>query len=130
MMNFELKLELRAASGPWWSALVMGVSYLLGKLSIFTVLASGIMNTNRAKGGLIPMIPYFAVQQVNTALFISIGVTAVMLLIFGYVKGIVTGTSRQIALYGAVETLLIGAVAAGVSYGIVKGVDSGFDLKM
>ena len=76
------------------------------------------------------MIPYFAVQRVNTALFISIAITAVMLLVFGYVKAIATGTNRQIAVYGAAETLLIGAVAAGVSYGIVKGVDTGFDLKM
>jgi VIT1/CCC1 family predicted Fe2+/Mn2+ transporter len=63
------------------------------------------------------MIPYFAVQRVNTALFISIAAyctAAVMLLVFGYVKATVTGISRQEAVYGAFETLLIGAVAAGV----------------
>ena len=32
MMDFELKLEARRASGPWWSALIMGLSYFLGKL--------------------------------------------------------------------------------------------------
>lgn len=76
------------------------------------------------------MIPYFAIQHVNTALFVSIGITVVMLLVFGYVKAIATGTDRQTAVYGAIETLLIGTVAASVSYGIVKGVDTGFNLKM
>ena len=74
------------------------------------------------------MIPYFAIRTINNALFVSIGITAVMLLVFGYVKAIVTGTNRRIALFGAVETLMIGAIAAGVSYGIVKGVDTGFNL--
>ena len=71
------------------------------------------------------MIPYFAVNKVDRALFISIGVTCVVLLIFGYCKSIVTGTTRRIALYGAVQTLAIGAIAAGVSYGIVRGVNKG-----
>jgi VIT1/CCC1 family predicted Fe2+/Mn2+ transporter len=66
------------------------------------------------------MIPYFTVQHINTALLISIGVTAVMLFIFGYVKSILTGVSRYAALYGSLETFLIGAAAAGGSYGIVR----------
>ena len=71
------------------------------------------------------MIPYFAVNSVDRALFISIGVTCVVLLIFGYCKAIATGTTRVTAIYGAVETLAIGALAAGVSYGIVRGVNKG-----
>jgi VIT1/CCC1 family predicted Fe2+/Mn2+ transporter len=71
------------------------------------------------------MIPYFAVNNVDRALFISIGVTCVVLLIFGYCKAIATGTTKRTAMYGAVETLAIGAVAAGVSYGIVRGVNKG-----
>jgi VIT1/CCC1 family predicted Fe2+/Mn2+ transporter len=71
------------------------------------------------------MTPYFAVNDVDRALFISIGVTCVVLLIFGYCKAIATGTTRGAAIYGAVETLAIGAVAAGVSYGIVRGVNKG-----
>jgi VIT1/CCC1 family predicted Fe2+/Mn2+ transporter len=74
------------------------------------------------------MIPYFCIHTVNKALFVSIGITAVMLIVFGYVKAIVTGTNRRTALFCATETLLIGTIAAGVSYGIVKGVDTGFDL--
>lgn len=105
MMDFELKLERPKTSRGWISALVMGISYFVG--------------------GLIPMIPYFAVHSVNKALFISIGVTCVVLLIFGYCKAIATGTTKRAALYGAVETLGIGALAAGVSYGIVRGVNKG-----
>jgi len=71
------------------------------------------------------MIPYFAVNNVDRALFISIGVTCVVLLVFGYSKAVATGTMRGTAIYGAVETLAIGALAAGVSYGIVRGVNKG-----
>ena len=71
------------------------------------------------------MIPYFCLKKVNEALFISIGVTCVVLLIFGYCKAIATGTAKRTAVYGAVETLGIGALAAGVSYGIVRGVNKG-----
>jgi VIT1/CCC1 family predicted Fe2+/Mn2+ transporter len=71
------------------------------------------------------MIPYFAVNNVDRALFISIGVTAGVLLIFGYCKALATGSTHCTALYGSVETLLIGAVAASVSYGIVRGVNKG-----
>jgi VIT1/CCC1 family predicted Fe2+/Mn2+ transporter len=71
------------------------------------------------------MIPYFAVNNVDRALFISIGVTCVVLLIFGYCKAIATGTTKTAALHGAVQTLGIGALAAGVSYGIVRGVNKG-----
>jgi VIT1/CCC1 family predicted Fe2+/Mn2+ transporter len=70
------------------------------------------------------MIPYFIFKIVNHALFTSIGITAVILVMFGYVKAIVTGTTRWDACWSALQTLLIGATAAGVSYGIVRGVNS------
>lgn len=37
-------------------------------------------------GGFIPLIPYFIVQQITIALYWSIGVMAITLLVFGYVK--------------------------------------------
>lgn len=37
-------------------------------------------------GGLIPMIPYFAMETAQHALFVSIAITVVILLLFGYVK--------------------------------------------
>jgi len=75
-------------------------------------------------GGLLPMIPYFCVHQVSKALFISIGITAAVLVVFGYVKAIVTGTGKKDAVMSALQTLVVGAVAASVSYGIVRGVNS------
>ena len=70
------------------------------------------------------MIPYFAIRQVTLALFVSIGITAVILLAFGFVKAKLTGTGHKDAIWSAAQTLLIGAVAAGVAYGIVRAVDS------
>ncbi|KXL42641.1 MAG: hypothetical protein FE78DRAFT_123265, partial [Acidomyces sp. 'richmondensis'] len=102
MMDFELRLEKPATNKAWIEGLIMGVSYFLG--------------------GLLPMIPYFAFKNVNHALFTSIGITAVILVIFGYTKAIITGCKTKDAVWSAVQTLFIGACAAGVSYGIVKGV--------
>jgi predicted membrane protein (TIGR00267 family) len=101
MMDFELKLTKPRSSRRWICALSMGLSYLLG--------------------GLVPMIPYFAYKDVNHALFTSIGVTVTILIIFGYVKAIVTGCNKKDAVVGSFQTLLIGVVAASTSYGIVRG---------
>ena len=70
------------------------------------------------------MIPYFAIKNVTHALFVSIGITVVVLLVFGFIKNYVTVRTRRSGFYGAVQTLFIGVLAAGVSYGIVKGIDS------
>lgn len=102
MMDFELQLERPNASRAWISALVMGLSYLFG--------------------GLIPMIPYFAFRNVNHALFASIGITIVMLVTFGYLKAFLTGIKRIGAVESILQTLAVGAIAAGASYGIVRGV--------
>ena len=67
------------------------------------------------------MIPYFALKNVNHALFISIGITLLMLIAFGYVKAIVTGCTRNDAVVSAMQTVLTGVLAAGTSYGIVRG---------
>lgn len=75
------------------------------------------------------MLPYFVVEHINTALITSIAITAVMLSIFGYVKSVVTGLGYYSALYGSLETLFVGGVAAGVSYGIVWAVNEGFEIK-
>lgn len=104
MMDFKLKTEEPDPSRAWISAGVMGMAYFLG--------------------GIIPMIPYFAVKDVNTALFISIGITVVILLAFGYSKSIITGTGHKSAIFSAIQTLIVGAAAAGASYGIVRGVNA------
>ena len=103
-MDFKMKLEKPDPSRAWISAGVMGMSYFLG--------------------GIIPMIPYFVVKNVTSALFFSIAITIVILLGFGYVKSIITGTGQKSAFYSAFQTLIIGALAAGASYGIVRGVNA------
>lgn len=69
------------------------------------------------------MTPYFTAQHLSTALGISIGITTIVLLIFGYVKSLAAGMTGYSALHGSLETLLIGAAAAGGSYGITWGVN-------
>lgn len=75
-------------------------------------------------GGLVPMLPYFFLREATKALFASIAVTVVILLAFGYVKTVVTVGSRKAGCWGAVQTLVIGLLAAGTSYGIVRAIDS------
>lgn len=104
MMKFELGLERPRTSRSYLSALVMGLSYFVG--------------------GLVPMVPYFAIKNVTHALFVSIGITVVMLLAFGAVKAIMTGIDRKGAMWSALQTLAVGVVAAGASYGIVRGIES------
>jgi len=70
------------------------------------------------------MIPYFAIKHVSHALFISIGITVIILLGFGYIKNWVTVGTKRAGAYGALQTLVIGALAAGASYGIVRAIDS------
>jgi len=72
------------------------------------------------------MLPYFAYKTVNNALFASIGITGMMLLCFGYVKAILTGALWRGAVRSAFETLGVGAIAAGASYGIVRGINEKF----
>lgn len=103
MMDFELRLEAPSNSRAWISAAIMGFSYFIG--------------------GLIPMIPYFIFKEVTHALYTSIGISVVILLIFGYVKAIVTGTRNGAAVASAIQTLIVGALAASTAYGIVRGVN-------
>jgi VIT1/CCC1 family predicted Fe2+/Mn2+ transporter len=51
--------------------------------------------------------------NVHTGLAVSVGVTLLALLIFGYVKSRVTG---QPPLKGAIYTMVIGALAAGAAF--------------
>lgn len=103
-MDFELKLDKPNVSRAWISAATMGAAYFIG--------------------GLIPMIPYFAMGNVTHALFVSIGITVVILLGFGYIKNWFTIGTKRAGAYGAVQTLLIGVLAAATSYGIVRALDS------
>lgn len=70
------------------------------------------------------MIPYFALDDVHRALFISIGLAIFVLISFGFLKARLFGATNAQSLRSAASTLFIGAVAAGASYGIVQGIDS------
>jgi VIT1/CCC1 family predicted Fe2+/Mn2+ transporter len=70
------------------------------------------------------MIPYFAMKNVTHALFVSIGITVVILLCFGYIKNYITLRTKRGGAYGALQTLIIGVLAAATSYGIVRALDS------
>lgn len=105
MMDFELKLEEPDVSRAWISALTMGLSYFIG--------------------GLVPMIPYFVLHSARHALYVSVGVTVVILLVFGYVKNYITIRNKRAGVLGALQTLIIGALAAGTSYAIVRLLDTG-----
>lgn len=123
MMDFELKLEKPNVSRAWISAATMGLAYFIGKLHYATVYLT-FEKVLTVEGGLIPMIPYFAMKNVTHALFVSIGITFVILIVFGFVKNYITIRTKRAGLYGAVQTLFIGTLAAGTSYGIVRGINN------
>lgn len=66
------------------------------------------------------MIPYYAMQHVSTALFISMSIAAFILVTFGYWKAKYIGCTAKQSFQSAVLTLGVGAAAAGASYGIVR----------
>lgn len=99
-------LEPVAPSRMYISALTIGLSYFLG--------------------GAIPLAPYVFVDNVRTALFVSVAVTGIVLLIFGSVKAFYTGA--QVGLngyfYGSFSTLGVGGLAAGAAWAIVRALES------
>jgi predicted membrane protein (TIGR00267 family) len=103
MMAFELKLEKPRRRTAWICALIMGFSYLIG--------------------GIIPMIPYFAMKKVTDALFVSIAVTVVVLILFGYAKAALMGNMRRACILSSIQTLAVGVMAGGLSYGVVYGIN-------
>ena len=100
MMDFQYKLEKPNLFRAWISAATMGGAYFLG--------------------GIIPMIPYFAMEDVTHALFVSSAITFVILFVFGYGKNYSSIGTTRAGFKGAVEAVIVGALAAGASYGIVR----------
>lgn len=99
MMRFELGLEKPDTRRAPISGLTIGGSYVIG--------------------GLIPLLPYMLVPNSGRALYISAAITMVALFIFGAVKGRLTGVAW---LRSAVQTLLIGGVAAAVAFVLARAV--------
>lgn len=91
-----------------------------------------------AIGGILPIIPYFFIEKARTGLFWSIGVTAIILILFGCFKTYFSGGKIGVKGYtkSALSTLVsldnsarsstltgsqvVGAFAASASFGLVK----------
>ena len=97
MMRFELGLERPDPKRARRSAFNIGISYIAG--------------------GLVPLSPYFFVQEPVDGLKISVVLTLACLFIFGWVKSKLTGVPP---FGGALRVLFIGALAAGAAFGIAK----------
>ena len=97
MMKFELGLSEPDPKRARKSALNIGLSYIVG--------------------GLIPLTPYFFVEDAIKGLEISAGITLVCLYIFGFFKSKMTGMNPW---WGGVKVMLIGATAAAAAFSIAK----------
>lgn len=93
MMRFELGLEKPNPRRAIWSALTIGVAYVVG--------------------GLFPLAPYMLSTNAETALYASVVATLTALFVFGLVKGILTGAPKWAS---AGQTTLIGGLAAGAAF--------------
>lgn len=106
MMRFELGLEKPDPKRALVSALTIAGSYVAG--------------------GLIPLAPYIVIvyvrtMTISTALLFSVVLTLLALLVFGFVKGRYTGTRP---IRSALQTALIGSVAAGAAFLIARLISS------
>jgi VIT1/CCC1 family predicted Fe2+/Mn2+ transporter len=99
MMRFELGLEKPNPRRAMTSALTIGGAYIAG--------------------GLIPLAPYILTREASLGLLVSIAVTLLALLSFGFVKGRFTGTRP---LRSALQTALIGSAAAGAAFMIARAI--------
>jgi VIT1/CCC1 family predicted Fe2+/Mn2+ transporter len=99
MMRFELGLEKPEPSRARNSALTIALSYIAG--------------------GIIPLSPYMLVASNTEGFHISVLVTLVALAVFGFIKGKFTGTRP---LRGAIQTTLIGGVAAAAAYLLARAI--------
>ncbi|OBT43560.1 hypothetical protein VE00_06978 [Pseudogymnoascus sp. WSF 3629] len=69
-------------------------------------------------GGLVPLVPYFFVEEVERGLWVSVGVMAVALWVFGWVKTGVCGGDQWERVKGGGEMVVVGGVAAGAAMGL------------
>jgi VIT1/CCC1 family predicted Fe2+/Mn2+ transporter len=99
MMRFELGLEKPDPRRALRSALTIGGAY--------------------AVGGFIPLGPYLLLGDARRALLVSAAVTLAALAVFGFVKGRFTGARPW---KSAVQTVLIGGLAATAAFVIAKAV--------
>jgi VIT1/CCC1 family predicted Fe2+/Mn2+ transporter len=97
MMRFELGLEEPDPKRALTSAGTIAGSYIFG--------------------GLIPLSPYVILANARRGLLVSAVITLAALAIFGFIKGRFTGTH---ALRSAMQTVVIGGVAAAAAFGLAR----------
>ncbi len=97
MMRFELGLEEPDPTRAARSAATIAASYVVG--------------------GLIPLAPYMLFGNIFTALWVSVGVTLVALLAFGFIKARFTDVSP---LRGALQTAFVGGLAASAAFFLAR----------
>ncbi len=102
MMRFELGLEEPLANRASRSAITIAISYVVG--------------------GLVPLVPYMVGHSLSSALAASVVITLAALVLFGGVKGRLTGAGT---LRSALQTVVIGGLAAGAAYLLARVLSAG-----
>lgn len=97
MMRFELGLERPDKNRARESALVIGLSYVIG--------------------GLIPLSAYFFTDSTYQGLIYSCFITVLCLVVFGLIKSKLTG---QPLFKGALRVTFVGALAAAAAFVLAK----------
>ncbi len=97
MMKFELGLDEPDPKRASRSALTIAGSYIAG--------------------GMIPLAPYFCLRSIHSALIVSVIVTLLALLVFGYIKGRFTVKKP---LRSAWQTVVVGGLAATAAFVLAK----------
>lgn len=97
MMKYELGLEEPDTKRGVKSALTIAFSYILG--------------------GLVPLSPYFFLEDAHSGLTISAIMTSIALLLFGFIKGKFTGAKPY---KSAVQMLVIGGLASMAAFLLAK----------
>ncbi|KAB8079139.1 VIT family-domain-containing protein [Aspergillus leporis] len=105
LITFHHKESEPDCNQAWTSAITLALGYFVG--------------------GFIPLIPYFIFDKVIIALYYSIGVMAITLLAFGYIKTCVvrgwTGRDNIAAgIKGGIQMCFVGGVAAGAAIGLLR----------
>jgi vacuolar iron transporter family protein len=97
MMRYELGLDEPDPKRARKSALNIGLSYVVG--------------------GIIPLSPYFFIQDSFEALKYSVVATIISLFLFGFFKSKMTGVHPW---WGALRIVLIGAAAGAAAFGVAS----------
>ena len=99
MMRFELGLEKPALERMWKGPAAIAGAYIVG--------------------GTVPLAPYMMIKAPLDALGVSVLLTLFALALFGALKSHFTGAPK---LRGALQTTLVGAVAAGVAFALARAI--------